>query len=152
MKRQLIFFEIIRNKDMKIKLSFSKFRKRVQYVPFMDFHLYGLPYLNPTGLIPPAYKEELLDIVAQHPNMHIASVDEDFNAMNFYMPDSPYYYLCTGDSDPNLEMSHEETSKAIAAMTEEDHKAYADAIRATFEEDFDPRVWQTIVNRCFSSD
>ena len=151
MKRRLIFSEIIRSTDMKVKLSFTKFRERVQYVPFMHFHLYGLPYLNPTGLIPPSYKEEILDIVAQHPNMHIASIDEDFNGINFYVPDSPYYYLCTGDADPNLEMSTEETSKAIAAMTEADHKAYADAIRACFEEDFDPRLWETIVNRCFST-
>ncbi len=95
---------------MKKKLSHSEFNKRCKPLPGPMLPTYGLPYLMALGEI----RElddilEMLDIVNHHPELHIASYAGALEAVNYYVEGRKCYRLCSGDSDPTLELCPEMT-------------------------------------------
>ena len=95
----------LRITDMKKKIRRSQFANicKTVYGPFLG--KYGVPYGGVTGMIFPEHIDEMLLAVERFTDVHVVSFNDRGGGVNRYVPDAPFYKLCFGDKNPEIEFS-----------------------------------------------
>ena len=67
----------------------------------------------------------MLSAVAENPELHIASFDQDFRGKNHFVPGSDHYYLSRGDKDPSISIMSARDRPKVQFTAEDARRANA---------------------------
>lgn len=87
---------------MSLIKNFFEYRNLVCPIDGRDADAVGISPDHLTGEFLPNRKQELIDFCAKNSGYHIASALDYFTTVNKFCEDAKHYFLCTGDSNPEI--------------------------------------------------